>query len=63
MVSEFGRKRDLEAIQAKGHDSYGQGARNSLRNTQYTIYTGIIGKWNPIVDILSHFIIYIYVSF
>ena len=26
VVSEFGRKCDLEAIQAKGHDSYSQGA-------------------------------------
>ena len=25
VVSEFGRKCDLEAIQAKGHDSYSQG--------------------------------------
>lgn len=33
VVSEFGRKCDLEAIQAKGRDSYSQGARNSLINT------------------------------
>ena len=54
MVSEFGRKRDLEAIQAKGHDSYGQGGEKLVKEYTIHIYTGIIGKWNPIVDILSH---------
>ena len=35
VVSEFGRKCDLEAIQAKGHDSYSQGAIKLVKKYKY----------------------------
>ena len=49
VVSEFGRKCDLEAIQAKGRDSYSQGAGNSLINTNTN------GRWCHSV-ILTNFV-------